>query len=458
MSFAATKADTSATNSSAMDKPIVLIVDDEESILNALKRSLGRVGVEIITASTAADALYILENTDVNLIISDMRMPDMDGAELLSNVAKDSPDTIRFLLSGHSDMESTIRAINEGHIHQYLTKPWDDVELRTLIETTLHSHLLEVNNRKLSEQLIIKNKQLEDLTSSLEKKVDARTEELRLNARLIEHAFSDLQKSYGHVLRLASSLTGLRDVSTVPVGNKRAAMAQLLAEATGLGRQDVQHISDAALLADLGNIGIPDVLLNKPFIQFDGNDMNQYSQAPVLAETTLLGIPGMKNSALILRHQFERFDGSGYPDHLAGDNIPVGARVLSIVRDYTDLLRGRFTGETMTPAAAQVELINQSGLRYDPTLIDIFCENCGAFDIEGLAENEQCIEVSELLPGMVLSRDLHSERGMILLTCGHVLNSELISRLCHLETWSSRPLDIRIEKTPQKLAQQESNR
>lgn len=456
MSLVATTADTAATNSPAMDKPIVLIVDDEESILNALKRSLGKIGVEIVTASTAADALYILENTDVNLIISDMRMPDMDGAELLSLVAKDSPDTIRFLLSGHSDMESTIRAINEGHIHQYLTKPWDDVELRALIETTLHSNLLEVNNRKLSEELIIKNKQLEDLTSSLEKKVDARTEELRLNARLIEHAFTDLQQSYGHVLRLASSLTGLRDASTVPVGNKRSAMAQLLAEATGLGRQDVQHISDAALLADLGNIGIPDDLLNKPFIKFDGNDMIQYSQAPVLAETTLLGIPGMKSSALILRHQFERFDGSGYPDHLAGDNIPVGARVLSIVRDYTDLLRGRFTGETMTPAAAQVELINQSGLRYDPILLDIFCENCGAFDIEGLAENEQCIEVSELLPGMVLSRDLHSERGIILLTCGHVLNSELIRRLCHLETWSGRPLDIRIEKKPDNLAQKES--
>lgn len=439
-------ANAAEASNSVNEKPIVLIVDDETSILSALKRSLGKTGVEIITTNTAADALYILENTEVNLIISDMGMPDMDGADLLSKVAKESPDTIRFLLTGHSDMSSTIRAINDGQIHHYLTKPWDDVKLRELVETTLHSHLLEVENRKLSKALELKNQQLEDFATHLESKVATRTEQLRLNERLIKHAFSDLKKSYGHILRLASSLTGLRDANAVPIANKRAVMAQSLAEAAGLGPQDVKHISDAALLADLGNIGISDELLQKPFIEFDGRDMTLYAQAPLLAETTLMGIPGMKSSSLILRHQFERFDGSGYPDNLVGNKIPAGARVLSIIRDYTDLLRGRFTGKEMTVADAQSELIKQAGLRYDPVLIDIFCEQCGTFDVEGLAENECRSEASELFPGMVLSRDLYSERGVILLTKGYVLNSELITRLCHLEQWSGTQLDIRIEK------------
>jgi adenylate cyclase len=165
-----TDSNTAVVEAYSDEKPIVLVVDDEISILNALKRSLGKIGVEVVTASTAADALYILENTEVSLIISDMRMPGMDGADLMSKVAQESPDTIRFLLSGHSDMESTIRAINEGHIHQYLTKPWNDVELRALVETTLHTHLLEFNNRQLKQELMLKNRQIDELKHLLKQK------------------------------------------------------------------------------------------------------------------------------------------------------------------------------------------------------------------------------------------------------------------------------------------------
>lgn len=427
-------------------KPVILLVDDEENILKSLTRSLGRLDVDITTATSVSDALYILENTDVDLIISDMRMPGADGAELFRIVAEKSPNTLRFLLTGHSDMESTIRAINEGQIHQYLTKPWDDNKLRELIEVSLHTRLLEARNQRLQAELVRKNQELEELNSSLEKRVTERTEELRLHARLLEHAFDDLQKSYGHVLRLASSLGALREPGAAAAAELRSSMAESLAEALGLAEADVREIRDAALLADLGNIGLPDELLNKPLVDFDGADMQQYGQVPVLAEAALMGIPGMRHSSAMLRSQFERFDGSGYPDHLSGSGIPAGARIIAIVRDYTDLIRGRFTGEEMEPQQAKAELVRQSNMRYDPAILNIFCEECGAFDTNNLADNACYLSTDELEAGMVLAQDLYSEKGMILLRKGHNLTAELISRLSHLEEWSGRTLDVAVEK------------
>ncbi|WP_297533398.1 HD domain-containing phosphohydrolase [Thalassolituus sp.] len=427
-------------------KPVILLVDDEENILKSLTRSLGRLDVDITTASSVGDALYILENTDVDLVISDMRMPGADGAELLKTVAEKSPHTLRFLLTGHSDMESTIRAINEGQIHQYLTKPWDDNKLRALIEESLHTRLLEARNQRLQTELVSKNQELEELNSSLEKRVTERTEELRLNARLLEHAFDDLQKSYGHVLRLASSLGVLREPGAAAAAELRSSMAESLAEALGFADSDIREIRDAALLADLGNIGLPDELLNKPLVEFDGADMQQYAQVPVLAEAALMGIPGMRHSAAMLRSQFERFDGSGYPDHLSGSSIPAGARIIAIVRDYTDLIRGRFTGEEIEPQQAKAELVRQSNMRYDPAILNIFCEECGAFDTENLSEDASYLGTDELEAGMVLAQDLYSEKGMILLRKGHALTSELISRLSHLQNWSGRTLDVAVEK------------
>ena len=439
-------AGTTSQGQNQANKPVVLIVDDEENILKALTRSLGRIDVDIVTATSAGDALYILENTDVDLVISDMRMPGDDGAELLRQVAERSPNTLRFLLTGHSDMESTIRAINEGKIHQYLTKPWDDVKLRKLIEESLHTRLLEARNQRLQAELAAKSTQLEELNASLEKRVEDRTEELKLNARLLEHAFSDLQKSYGHVLRLASSLGALREPGAAEAAESRARMAESLAEALGLGEQDIREIRDAALLSDLGNIGLPDALLSRPLVEYDGADMQEYAQVPILAEAALMGIPGMRHSAAMLRSQFERFDGSGYPDHLVGAAIPAGARIIALVRDYTDLLRGRFTGESMTAQQARSELLRQSNQRYDPVMVDIFCEACSAFDTEDLALNEEHAKLDELEAGRVLAQDLYSEKGMILLRKGHVLTAELLQRLTHLQQWSGRDFDMVVEK------------
>lgn len=163
-----------------------------------------------------------------------------------------------------------------------------------------------------------------------------------------------------------------------------------------------------------------------------------------------MGVPGMQQAAVMLRHQFERFDGSGYPDNLTSENIPVGSRIISLVRDYTDFIRGRFNGVEMTPAAARAELLNQAS-RYDARLLAVFCEQCGAFVTAPLVADEKRLNAADLEPGMVLADDLFSERGMILLTKGHTLTDELIGKLRSLQSCTGRELDIRVRRDQSEL-------
>ncbi|MEL7399703.1 MAG: response regulator, partial [Pseudomonadota bacterium] len=265
-------------------KPIVLLVDDEENILKSLRRTLRRSEVEIVTATSGRDALYIMENTDVDLIISDMRMPEMSGAEFLAEAAKTYPNTIRILLTGYADLESTIAAVNEGKISRYLTKPWNDDEIRQVVEENLRSKLLEVRNQQLSRELLEKNAELERLNASLEEKVAQRTAGLN-------QANQELSQSYEHMVTLASSIAALRDETAARAAAIKSAMAQELALRLGMPDDEVEAVRDAALLSDLGKMGFTDQMLHTPYSEYDGDQLQLFKQYPLLGEAALLGVP-----------------------------------------------------------------------------------------------------------------------------------------------------------------------
>ena len=133
--------------------PRVLLVDDEPNVLKALGRTLRQESVQIITAPSGEEALEMMREQPVDLLISDMRMPGMSGAELLAQAAKEWPATRRVLLTGYADLESTIQAVNEGRIASYLNKPWDDLELRRVVGELLQARFLELENEQLNAEL-----------------------------------------------------------------------------------------------------------------------------------------------------------------------------------------------------------------------------------------------------------------------------------------------------------------
>jgi two-component system probable response regulator PhcQ len=132
-----------------MKERIILVVDDEESVRNALRRTLRREGYTVHVASGAEEGLKLLKEQEVHLVLSDHLMPNMTGLEFLRLVHDRNPYVLRIILTGHADMETAIRAINEGEIYRFLAKPWDDLELKVLLHVAFEQIELEAENRKL---------------------------------------------------------------------------------------------------------------------------------------------------------------------------------------------------------------------------------------------------------------------------------------------------------------------
>ena len=157
---------------------VVLCVDDEENILRSLKRLLRKEGYKLLTASSGKEGLQVLSENPVNLVISDQRMPEMDGAEFLAQVKEKYPDTIRVCLTGYTDVDAITEAINKGHIYKFFLKPWNDQSLKLEIKQALEQYELIQVNRKLNKTVIEQNEALKTMNEGLEKVVLERTQDL----------------------------------------------------------------------------------------------------------------------------------------------------------------------------------------------------------------------------------------------------------------------------------------
>ncbi|MAD43755.1 MAG: hypothetical protein CMI02_07870 [Oceanospirillaceae bacterium] len=408
--------------------PRVLLVDDEPNVLKALGRTLRQESVQILTAPSGEEALTMMREQPVDLLISDMRMPGMSGAELLAQAAQEWPATRRVLLTGYADLESTIQAVNSGKIASYLNKPWDDLELRRVVGELLQARFLELENEQLTAELAEKNDALESLNAGLEAKVRRRTEELRY--------------SYEHMVTLVSSLTAQREAPDSRAALLDALMVQEIAARLKMNMDDTDALRKAVMLSGLGRLGFTDAMLSKPYCDYDDSELQKFRQWPLLAEAALFGVPALRCASTYIRHQFERYDGSGFPDGLTADNIPLGSRILAVVRDYSDWLNGRVNGVKANLLQARREIEALVGKRYDPEVVDAFIEVSRRYQHSQPENNERCISSADLHTGMVLSRDLFSTRGMVLLKKHHVVDDDIISKMQHLEQLMDELLEI----------------
>ena len=149
----------------------ILIVDDEEKIIAALRRLLRREGYDLVTANSGAEALTLLEADPVPLVISDYRMPGMTGVELLREVRERWPSTLRIILSGYSEVSTIIAAINEGEIYKFISKPWNDEEIKLHVRRALEQYELEEENQRLSRRIATQNERLRELNTMLQQHV-----------------------------------------------------------------------------------------------------------------------------------------------------------------------------------------------------------------------------------------------------------------------------------------------
>lgn len=168
----------------------ILCVDDERNVLKALRRLfLDEDDYDILVAESAEEGLEILKaEADVRLVVSDYRMPEMNGVEFLSQVCEKWPNTIRIVLSGYADTASVVEAINLGQIYKFIPKPWNDEELKSAIATALQHQELQLQNNRLTEELQTKNQELKEINENLEHLVAQRTEALEIRNRILQIA------------------------------------------------------------------------------------------------------------------------------------------------------------------------------------------------------------------------------------------------------------------------------
>jgi response regulator RpfG family c-di-GMP phosphodiesterase len=403
----------------------ILCVDDEPNILAALRRLFRAKGYEVLTAESARAGLAVLEARSVDLVISDMRMPEMDGVQFLERARALWPDTLRLLLTGNADVNLILDAVNRGEIYRYITKPWDDHEMTLVVRHALERKALEAEQRRLEALTVQQNEQLRELNLSLEAKVASRTEEL-------VGSNDKLKRNFLTSIQVFSSLIELRGANLAGHSRRVADLARRIALRLGLDARETQQIFIAGLLHNIGKIGFSDSLLEMAVPRMNGELLGLYRSYPARGEQLLMPLEDLREAATLVRAHQERFDGEGFPDRLAGLDIPIGARILALASDYDNLQIGTLTERQLRPDQAAKIVIESRGKRYDPAVVAAFEEvTTGRSPVETL--RDQALPVAKLRAGMRTTRDLVTRDGSLLLSADHLLTERMIGQIAAFE-------------------------
>jgi response regulator RpfG family c-di-GMP phosphodiesterase len=379
---------------------VLLFVDDEPNVLKALRRLFHSENYVIYLAAGGAEGLEILRQHAVDLIISDMRMPEMSGAEFLAHAVEQWPETVRILLTGYADMQSTIDAVNKGRIFSYCNKPWNDEELKLLVRNALEQKRLREERDRLSAVIRQQNDQLKTLNEHLEERVEQRTAELSETLKQLDQANSSLKKQYTDSIKAFSRIIEMRPGIKGGHSKYIAENARSVAQRMNMGEEDVKNIVYAGLLLQIGKMTLPDKILAQPFYAMDAQQKKSYLKHAQEAAPLLKGLEQLDAAVTLIRYQYEHYDGSGSPEGLAGEEIPLGSRILSVISDYIAYLEGAMTGKSMPVVDVRKRLHDFKMKHYDPKVVDIFLQHLE--EIAATDNTRPIIEISwtQLRAGM----------------------------------------------------------
>lgn len=432
---------TAITPAGAARAGTILCVDDEPSILSALRRLFRAQGYEVLTEESARAGLVVLEARQVDLVISDMRMPEMDGVQFLEQARARRPDTLRLLLTGNAGVRVILDAVNRGEIYRYITKPWDDHEMTLMVRHAFERQTLEREQRRLEALTVHQNEQLRQLNLGLEETVASRTEELRKVLDDLVGSNDKLKRNFLTSIQVFSSLIELRGANLAGHSRRVADLARRLALKLGLGARDTQQIFIAGLLHNIGKIGFSDSLLEMPVPRMNGELFGLYRAYPARGEQLLMPLEDLREAATLVRAHQERFDGEGFPDRLAGLDIPIGARILALASDYDNLQIGTLTERQLRPDQAAQIVIESRGKRYDPAVVAAF-EEVTTGRVPVAATHNQALPVAKLRPGMRTTRDLSTRDGALLLSADHLLTAGMTGQIGDFERTSGMSFTV----------------
>jgi putative two-component system response regulator len=330
----------------------ILIVDDEAANLRLLER-LFRREYQVISATSGAEALELLKLHDVALIISDQRMPSMTGIEFLKRAAEMRPHTVRIILTGYTDVNSLVEAINSGVVYKYVTKPWVNEDLQQTVVRALEHY--------------------ETIKGQYELKVS--------NERLA----AGLEATRQGFIRLIANTLDMKDPFLHGQMRRTSNYAAAIGCRLNLDASKITELSHAAFLHKVGRIGIPDNLSHETA------EENQTVKSRCERGIRMLtSIPDMADIASAVRFHTEHFDGSGAPEGLSDEQIPLFARIISVGAAYDRMTAPSANRNPLTHEEAVKQLRAKAGKDFDPRIVEVFCELESIGQIRG-AINENLI-------------------------------------------------------------------
>lgn len=321
----------------------ILVVDDEEVIRTSLARFLRARGFDVTTADSGAAALRALEEERFVAMLSDIRMPEMTGLELVPQAHAVDPDLAIIMLTAVNDAPTATEALGMGAM-DYLMKPVELGDLATALERALHKRALAIEQRKV-ERLI-------------REEVAAQTEELR----------KERERLHSMVIETVQALVRAQEAKDPFLrghSDRVADLAGSIASTLGLPDDDIDAIRMAARVMDVGKIGIRESVLNKPGA-LTAEEFEHVKSHVTMSMEIVSSISPLHSALDAVRHHHEHFDGTGYPAGLSGDEISIGGRILSAADTYDALTSRRAWREPMSPPDAIAFLEERSGTLLDP--------------------------------------------------------------------------------------------
>ena len=320
----------------------LLVVDDEATIREVLQRTLESEGYKCLTAKDAIEALAEIGRNNIDLVLSDIMMPGMSGVDLLKEIQLRSQDTAVILVTAVSDAQTAIDAMKMG-ASDYVTKPFNLVEVMMSVDRALEKRALVLSNR--------------DYRERLEQRVEEQTEEIRVTF-------------LGAVKALAEALEA-KDPYTHGHSRRVTEIAVMMARELGLPTEEQDRIRLAGLVHDIGKIGVPEEILHKPGKLTD-EEFASIREHPSVGVRILRPIIRDQEVLAIVRHHHERFEGGGYPDGIAGEEIPMGSRLMAVADAFDAMTSIRPYRLPLKSEEARLQLRGNSGTQFDPEVVSLF--------------------------------------------------------------------------------------
>jgi response regulator RpfG family c-di-GMP phosphodiesterase len=414
----------------------VLFIDDEVNILRTIKRIFHGKPFKLVLADSAQKAFEFMQSNTVHVVVSDMRMPGMSGSEFLAKVAKDFPQTYRIVLSGFADLESTLEVVNNGQIHRFLQKPWDNQELINAVEYGITQCRLKSENTRLLKLTAEQNKQLSSVNSTLEEKVEQRTKQLKIALNESEQSMSSVKKVVYNLVSINPHCSGAfaKSVSKIAVD---------IAQEMGVNKKLLEDISFAGSICEIGMVGLDAKVITTPFNKLTPAQQEAYFTQSSKAQLILSPAHQLQSVTDIIIHQFEHLSGRGFPNGVAAANIPLGAKILAVARDYMRYRKGKIDGIEHNVADSLEKLANYCGLQYDGSIVNVLKKQQLAASVDKF---DIGLRSQQIFPGMVLHESLYNENDILILPQGHVFDESSITKIKALEQRFNLTLSILVEE------------